>query len=50
MRQYKPLTEENHIEICAMKQAGKQQKLVAGDLRVHPNTISRKLARNRSEM
>ena len=46
MRQYKQLTEEDRIEIYAMKQAGKQQKQIATVLGVHPSTISRELARN----
>ncbi len=46
MREYKQLTEEDRIEIYAMKQAGKQQKQIAKVLGVHPCTISRELDRN----
>ena len=46
MREYKQLTEEERIEIYAMKQAGKEQKTIAAILGVHPGTISRELARN----
>jgi transposase, IS30 family len=46
MREYRQLTEEDRIEIYAMKQAGKQQKMIAAVLNVHPSTISRELARN----
>ena len=46
MREYRQLTEENRIEIYAMKQAGKQQKQIAKLLAVHPSTISRELSRN----
>ena len=31
MRKYHQLTEEDRIEIYAMKQAGKEQKKIAGD-------------------
>jgi IS30 family transposase len=46
MKQYKQLTEEDRIEIYAMKQAGKTQRDIARNLGVHPSTISRELARN----
>ena len=46
MRQYRQLTEEDRIEIYAMKQAGKQQNDIAAELGVHPCTISRELVRN----
>ena len=46
MREYRQLTEEDRIEIYAMKQAGKQQKQIAMRLGVNPSTISRELARN----
>ncbi len=46
MREYKQLTEEDRIEIYAMKQAGKEQNMIAAKLGVHPSTISRELARN----
>ena len=46
MREYKQLTEEERIEIYAMMQAGKQQKMIAADLGVHPSTVSRELTRN----
>lgn len=46
MRAYKQLTEEDRIEIYAMKQAGKQQNQMAAALGVSPSTISRELSRN----
>lgn len=46
MRKYRQLTEEDRIEIYAMKQAGNQQKQMARVLGVHPATISRELRRN----
>ena len=46
MREYRQLTEEDRIEIYAMKQAGKEQKMIAAELGVHPSTVSRELARN----
>ena len=46
MRQYGQLTEDDRIEIYAMKQAGKSQAHIAQCLSVHPSTISRELARN----
>ena len=46
MRKYRQLTEDDRIEIYAMKQAGKQQNKIAFKLGVHPSTISRELARN----
>lgn len=46
MRQYRQLTEEERIEIYAMKQAGKEQNKIAAKLGVHPSTISRELSRN----
>jgi transposase, IS30 family len=46
MRKYKQLTEEDRIEIYAMKQAGKQQNDIASKLGINPGTISRELERN----
>ena len=46
MRKYRQLTEEDRIEIYAMKQAGKEQNMIAAELGVHPSTISRELSRN----
>jgi IS30 family transposase len=46
MRKYKQLTEEDRIEIYAMKQAGKQQNQIAAALGVHASTVSRELSRN----
>jgi IS30 family transposase len=46
MREYSQLTEDDRIEIYAMKQAGKEQKMIAAALGVHPSTVSRELARN----
>ena len=46
MREYKQLTEEQRIEIYAMKQAGKEQNIIAAELGVHPSTVSRELTRN----
>ena len=46
MREYRQLTDEDRIEIYAMKQAGKQQNKIAADLGVHPSTVSRELIRN----
>ena len=46
MRQYQQLTEDDRIDIYAMKQAGKTQRDIARHLGVHPSTISRELARN----
>jgi len=46
MREYRQLTEEDRIEIYAMKQAGKEQNKIAVKLGVHPSTISRELSRN----
>ena len=46
MREYRQLTEEDRIEIYAMKQAGKEQNMIAAELGVHPSTISRELSRN----
>lgn len=46
MRKYRQLTEEDRIEIYAMKQAGNQQKQIAEILGVHPGTVSRELTRN----
>ena len=46
MRAYKQLTEEDRIEIYAMKQAGKQQNQIAAALGVSRSTVSRELARN----
>jgi len=46
MREYRQLTEEDRIEIYAMRQAGKKQDEIASQLGVHSSTISRELARN----
>jgi len=46
MREYRQLTEEDRIEIYAMKQAGKKQNIIAATLGVDPGTISRELKRN----
>jgi IS30 family transposase len=46
MRAYKQLTEEDRIEIYAMKQAGKQQNQIAAALGISPSTVSRELTRN----
>jgi len=46
MRQYTQLTDDDRIEIYAMKQANHSQADIARKLRVHPSTISRELARN----
>ena len=46
MREYRQLTDEDRIEIYAMKQAGKKQNIIAAELGVHPSTISRELSRN----
>ena len=46
MRKYSQLTDEDRIEIYAMKQAGKKQNMIADELGVHPSTISRELVRN----
>ncbi|MHC5085587.1 MAG: IS30 family transposase [Planctomycetota bacterium] len=46
MREYRQLTEDDRIEIYAMKQAGKEQNMMAAKLQVHPSTISRELGRN----
>jgi transposase-like protein len=46
MREYRQLSEEDRIEIYAMKQAGKEQNMMATESGVHPNTISRELSRN----
>ena len=46
MREYSQLTDEDRIEIYAMKQAEKQQNDIAAKLGVNPSTISRELARN----
>jgi len=46
MREYRQLTEEDRIEIYAMKQAGREQNMMATELGVHPSTISRELGRN----
>ena len=46
MREYRQLTDEDRIEIYAMKQAGKKQHKIADELGVAPSTISRELARN----
>ena len=47
MREYRQLTDEDRIEIYAMKQAGKDQNKIAVALGVAPSTVSRELARNR---
>ena len=46
MKPYRQLTEEDRIDIYALKQAGKKQKQIAAHLGVSPSTISRELARN----
>ena len=46
MREYSQLTGDNRIEIYVMKQAGKEQKMIAVVPGVHPGTVSRKLSRN----
>ena len=46
MRQYSQLTDEDRIEMYAMKQAGKKQNEIAAELGVNPSTISRELTRN----
>ena len=46
MRQYRQLTEDDRIEIYAMKQAGKTQTYIADRLGVHRSTICRELLRN----
>jgi IS30 family transposase len=46
MRQYSQLTEDDRIEIYAMKQAGKKQNIIAQALGVSPATVSRELSRN----
>lgn len=46
MREYRQLTEEDRIEIYAMRQARKEQNMIATALGVAPSTISRELARN----
>ena len=46
MRQYRQLTEEDRIEIYAMKQAVNSQTEIAQHLGVHRSTISRELVRN----
>ena len=45
MREYGQLTEEDRIEIYAMKQAEKKQNKIAAELGVYPGTISRVLVR-----
>jgi len=49
MRQYRQLTEEDRIDIYALRQAGNSQAHIAQALGVHPSTISRELARNRGQ-
>ena len=46
MRQYKQLTEDDRIEIYAMKQAGNSQAHIAQYLGVHTSTICLELTRN----
>ena len=46
MREYSQLTDEDRIEIYAMKQAGKKQNIIAATLGIHPSTVSRELKRN----
>ena len=46
MIEYRQLTDEDRIEIYAMKQAGKKQNEIAAALGVSPSTISRELTRN----
>lgn len=43
---YTQLTEEDRIEIYAMKKAGVKQHLMASQLNCHPSTISNELRRN----
>ena len=45
-KKYRQLTEEDRMEIYAMKKAVKKQKKIANRLGLNPNTISRDLARN----
>jgi hypothetical protein len=44
MREYQQFTEEDRIEIHAIKQAGKEQNKTTLTLDVHPSTISRELS------
>jgi IS30 family transposase len=44
MREYRQLTEDDRIEIYAMKQAGKKQNKIPANLGVAPSTISRGIA------
>lgn len=46
MRKYRQLTEDDRIEIYALKQAGNRQKAIADAIGVSKSTISRELARN----
>ena len=46
MRQYRQLTQEDRIEIYAMRQAGNNQTEIARHLGVHRSTVSRELLRN----
>lgn len=46
MRQYRQLTDEDRIEIYAMKQAGIRQSNISRQLGIHPSTVGRELARN----
>lgn len=46
MRHYRQLTDEDRIEIYAMKQAGLRQNVIAQRLKMAPSTISRELRRN----
>ena len=50
MRAYRQLTEDDRIEIYAMKQAGKQQNKIAAALGIDPSTVSRGLARKAVKM
>lgn len=45
---YKHLTQEDRIQLGALIRAGHTQKFTAGQLGVHPATISRELLRNKS--
>ena len=46
MKKYRQLTEEDRIEIYAMKQAGKSQVQISDKLAIHRATVSRELQRN----
>lgn len=46
MQAYHRLTEEQRIEIYALKKAGFSQSAIAADISVHKSTVSRELRRN----